>query len=78
MSPDEMPASDEQLEADVDRYKRQRDALGAVNLRAEEDARGVQNEHDTLVSRKAGSGRRGEDPALTAFPASTARAASGC
>jgi chromosome segregation protein len=41
------------LEADVNRLKRQRDALGAVNLRAEEDAREVQVEHDTLVNEKA-------------------------
>jgi chromosome segregation protein len=41
------------LEADVNRLKRQRDALGAVNLRAEEDAKDVQVEHDTLVSEKA-------------------------
>ncbi len=36
------------LEADVNRLKRQRDALGAVNLRAEEDAREVQDEYETL------------------------------
>ncbi len=50
--PENMPASDA-IEADVNRLKRQRDALGAVNLRAEEDAREVQEEHDTLVSEKA-------------------------
>jgi len=49
--PDKM-ASSEQIEHDVNRLKRQRDALGAVNLRAEEDAREVQEEHDTLVSEK--------------------------
>ncbi len=49
--PDDMPASD-QIEADVNRLKRQRDALGAVNLRAEEDAREVQEEHDTLQAEK--------------------------
>ncbi len=49
---DEMPGSDT-LEADVNRLKRQRDALGAVNLRAEEDAKEVQEEHDTLSSEKA-------------------------
>ena len=43
----------EALDADVNRLKRQRDALGAVNLRAEEDAREVQVEHDTLVTEKA-------------------------
>jgi chromosome segregation protein len=50
--PDSMPGA-EQIEHDVNRLKRQRDALGAVNLRAEEDAREVQEEHDTLVSEKA-------------------------
>jgi chromosome segregation protein len=50
--PDQMPSS-EQIEADVNRLKRQRDALGAVNLRAEEDAREVQVEYDTLTSEKA-------------------------
>ncbi|MBW4709266.1 chromosome segregation protein SMC [Roseobacter sp. YSTF-M11] len=51
-TPDHMPGADT-LEADVNRLKRQRDALGAVNLRAEEDAREVQTEHDTLTSEKA-------------------------
>jgi chromosome segregation protein len=41
------------LEADVARLRRQRDALGAVNLRAEEDAREVQTEHDSLIAEKA-------------------------
>ncbi|MEM8980406.1 MAG: chromosome segregation protein SMC [Pseudomonadota bacterium] len=41
------------IEADVARLKRQRDALGAVNLRAEEDAREVQEEHDALEAEKA-------------------------
>jgi chromosome segregation protein len=50
--PDTMPSSDA-IEADVQRLKRQREALGAVNLRAEEDAREVQTEHDTLVAEKA-------------------------
>jgi len=50
--PEKMPAA-EAIEADVNRLKRQRDALGAVNLRAEEDAREVQEEHDNLVSEKA-------------------------
>jgi chromosome segregation protein len=52
VDPGQMPRSDA-LEADVNRLKRQREALGAVNLRAEEDAREVQEEHDTLVSEKA-------------------------
>ena len=40
-------------EADAARLRRQRDALGAVNLRAEEDAREVQQEHDLLVKEKS-------------------------
>ncbi|MFA5581459.1 MAG: chromosome segregation protein SMC [Paracoccaceae bacterium] len=40
------------IEADVTRLRRQRDALGAVNLRAEEDAREVQEEHDQLTREK--------------------------
>lgn len=51
-NPDDMPAA-EAVEADVNRLRRQRDALGAVNLRAEEDAKEVQEEHDTLVSEKS-------------------------
>ena len=49
--PEAMPAS-EHVEHEVNRLKRQRDALGAVNLRAEDDAREVQDEHDTLVREK--------------------------
>lgn len=49
--PDKMPTS-ENIETNVNRLKRQRDALGAVNLRAEEDAREVQQEHDTLLGEK--------------------------
>ena len=49
--PEQMPAS-EAIETDVNRLKRQRDALGAVNLRAEEDAREVQEEHDALEKEK--------------------------
>ncbi len=49
--PDPMPGS-ERIEADVNRLRRQRDALGAVNLRAEEDAREVQEEFDTLTAEK--------------------------
>ena len=52
VNPDQIPDV-EALDADVNRLKRQRDALGAVNLRAEEDAKEVQEEHDTLVSEKA-------------------------
>ena len=43
----------ERIESEVGRLKRQRDAMGAVNLRAEEDAKEVQVEHDTLVTEKA-------------------------
>ena len=48
---DQMPAAEE-IERQVNALKRQRDSLGAVNLRAEEDAKEVQVEHDTLVSEK--------------------------
>ncbi len=52
VAPDQIPTVDD-LENEVNRCKRQRDALGAVNLRAEEDAREVQEEHDTLLHEKA-------------------------
>ena len=78
--PEKMPDA-ETLDADVNRLKRQRDALGAVNLRAEEDAKEVQTEHDTLVQEKAdleeaikklragiaGLNREGRERLLTAF-----------
>ncbi|SFR11380.1 chromosome segregation protein SMC [Poseidonocella sedimentorum] len=78
--PEAMPDS-HALEADVNRLKRQRDALGAVNLRAEEDAIEVQQEHDELVSEKtdleaairalragiAGLNKEGRERLLTAF-----------
>ncbi|MEZ5913683.1 MAG: chromosome segregation protein SMC [Paracoccaceae bacterium] len=78
--PEAMPDA-ETIEADVNRLKRQRDALGAVNLRAEEDAREVQEEHDTLAREKtdleeaikklragiAGLNREGRERLLTAF-----------
>jgi len=41
------------VEAEVGRLKRQRDALGAVNLRAEEDAKEVEAEYTSLASEKA-------------------------
>ncbi len=79
-APEEMPTA-EALEAEVARFKRQRDALGAVNLRAEEDAKEVQTEHDTLLSEKsdleeaiatlrsgiASLNREGRERLLTAF-----------
>jgi chromosome segregation protein len=49
--PEPLPKAD-RIEADVHRLRRQRDALGAVNLRAEEDAKSVQEEHDTLLREK--------------------------
>ncbi len=52
VSTDDMPGA-EALEADVNRLKRQRDALGAVNLRAEEDANAVREEHDGLQAEKS-------------------------
>jgi chromosome segregation protein len=80
VNPDQMPPAD-RLEADVNRLKRQRDALGAVNLRAEEDAKEVREEHDILVSEKvdleeaiktlrsgiASLNREGRERLLTAF-----------
>jgi chromosome segregation protein len=50
--PDPLPRLAE-IEADVTRLRRQRDSLGAVNLRAEEDAREVAEEHDSLTVEKA-------------------------
>ncbi|WP_101068724.1 chromosome segregation protein SMC [Roseovarius salinarum] len=50
--PGDMPGAAD-LEAEVNRLKRQRDALGAVNLRAEEDAAEVEKEHGELQSEKA-------------------------
>lgn len=49
--PDEMPAA-ERLDEEVARFRRQRDALGAVNLRAEEDAKEVSEERDALDAEK--------------------------
>ncbi|MBI1217308.1 MAG: chromosome segregation protein SMC [Rhodobacteraceae bacterium] len=80
VAPDRIPPSDV-LESDVNRLKRQREALGAVNLRAEEDARAVQTEHDTLQREQAdlaeavkklragiaGLNREGRERLLTAF-----------
>ncbi|EEW26256.1 chromosome segregation protein SMC [Rhodobacter ferrooxidans] len=73
----------EALDIEVNRLKRQREALGAVNLRAEEDAKTVQDEHDTLAREKAdleeaikklragiaGLNREGRERLLTAFEA---------
>ena len=80
LSPDQIPGT-EALETDVSRFKRQREALGAVNLRAEEDAKSVQEEYDTLTTEKtdlteairtlrsgiASLNREGRERLLTAF-----------
>ena len=80
LSPDQIPGTEE-LETDVTRFKRQREALGAVNLRAEEDAKSVQEEYDNLTSEKtdlteairtlrsgiASLNREGRERLLTAF-----------
>ncbi len=80
--PATIPGTDA-LEAEVARLKRLREALGAVNLRAEEDAKAVQAEHDTLAREKAdlveaikklragisGLNREGRERLLTAFEA---------
>ena len=69
------------LDAEAARLRRAREALGAVNLRAEEDAKAVQTEHDTLKGEKldleeairklrsgiAGLNREGRERLLTAF-----------
>jgi chromosome segregation protein len=78
--PDRLPPVDH-LEAETARLKRQREALGAVNLRAEEDAKTVSGEYDTLLAEKldleeaikklrlgiAGLNREGRERLLTAF-----------
>ncbi len=52
LDPAAMPAPDA-IEADVARLRHQREALGAVNLRAEEDAAEVEAEHTSLSAEKA-------------------------
>ncbi len=52
IDPDKMPTGD-RIEADVARLKRQREAMGSVNLRAEEDANQVRQELETLSAEKA-------------------------
>jgi chromosome segregation protein len=80
VDPAAIPPTDA-VEAQVAALRRQREALGAVNLRAEEDAREVQDEHDTLIREKtdlddairalrtgiAGLNREGRERLLTAF-----------
>ena len=66
------------IEATLERLRRERERLGAVNLRAEEELREIETQHTTLTTERddlvAG------DPAncARASRASTARRASGC
>ena len=80
VDPDKMPDADA-LDTDVQRLKRQREAMGAVNLRAEEDAKAVSDEYDALAREKgdleeaikklragiSGLNREGRERLLTAF-----------
>ncbi|MEL6520280.1 MAG: chromosome segregation protein SMC [Pseudomonadota bacterium] len=80
LDPDQIASADA-LDADISKLRRQRDALGAVNLRAEEDAKAVQEEHDLLIREKAdleaairtlragisGLNKEGRERLLTAF-----------
>ena len=80
IDPDRMPDV-EALDTDVQRLKRQREALGAVNLRAEDDMKAVATEYDTLAAEKidleeairklrggiAGLNKEGRERLLTAF-----------
>ncbi|SDE71188.1 chromosome segregation SMC family protein [Limimaricola pyoseonensis] len=50
--PEAMPPAEE-AEAEIAKLRRQRENLGSVNLRAEEDAAAIREEHDGLVSEKA-------------------------
>ena len=52
IDPDKMPNA-EHLDSEVQRLKRARETLGAVNLRAEEDALAVNAEYDQLAKEKA-------------------------
>ncbi len=80
VEPDKMPDADS-LDVEVGRLKRQREALGAVNLRAEEDAKAVEAEYDALAAEKSdleeavkklragisGLNKEGRERLLTAF-----------
>ncbi len=80
IDPDKMHSA-EHLDSEVQRLKRAREALGAVNLRAEEDAKDIAGEYDQLAQEKldleeaikklrAGIGslnREGRERLLTAF-----------
>ena len=52
MAPEALPDATT-LETEIARLRRAREALGAVNLRAEEDARAIEAEHKHLVTEKA-------------------------
>ncbi|MEM9148276.1 MAG: chromosome segregation protein SMC [Pseudomonadota bacterium] len=74
-------------EAEAQKLRRQRDALGAVNLRAEEDAKALETERDALEEERAdldaaiaklrtgvrGLNREGRERLLAAFDAVNAR-----
>jgi chromosome segregation protein len=80
VDPDQMPDA-ETLDLAVQRLRRQREALGAVNLLAEQDAALVNQEYDTLLSEKIdlegaikalrtgifGLNKEGRERLLTAF-----------
>ncbi len=51
IDPDKMPSA-QHLDGEVQRLKRAREALGAVNLRAEEDATEITREYDQLAQEK--------------------------
>ncbi len=54
LAPDPAAIPDAQaLETETALLRRRREALGAVNLRAEDDARAVQTDHDNLVREKS-------------------------
>jgi len=77
---DNLPGATD-IEERLQRLRRSRDALGAVNLRAEEDARELSAEHETLAAERAdleaaiaklrsgiaGLNREGRERLLTAF-----------
>ncbi len=78
--PDKLPPADE-IEIELARLKRQREAMGAVNLRAEEDATEVRTELEELTRERddlnaaiaklragiAGLNKEGRERLLTAF-----------
>ncbi|MEM7424122.1 MAG: chromosome segregation protein SMC, partial [Pseudomonadota bacterium] len=51
LDPEDLPPP-ERAETEVQRLRRQRDSLGAVNLRADEDAEEIRVERDTLAAEK--------------------------